>query len=94
MLVEALEVSLPVLTSDLGGMTTIIQGAHTGIHSLSGNVVDLTRKVKQAATNPTMLTVIRIQARSEYKVKYSATRDYSMLFSIHEQAIAQSKRRR
>jgi glycosyltransferase involved in cell wall biosynthesis len=92
-LVEALAVGLPVLTSDLGGMTTIVEEGHTGLHFQPGDSEDLARKVEHAVADPEQLTLMRIQARSEYKIKYTASRNYSMLIAIYEQAIQSAEKR-
>ena len=86
--VEALASGLPVIASNIGSLSSIIENGRTGLHFDPGNADDLARKVTWALDNPNEINRMRRNARSEYKSKYGADRNYSMLVDIYRRAIA------
>jgi glycosyltransferase involved in cell wall biosynthesis len=86
--VEALASGLPVIASNIGSLSSIIENGRTGLHFDPGNADDLARKVTWALDNPNEITRMRRNARSEYKSKYCADRNYSMLVDIYRRAVA------
>jgi glycosyltransferase involved in cell wall biosynthesis len=86
--VEALASGLPVIASNIGSLSSIIENGRTGLHFDPGNADDLARKVTWALDNPNEIIRMRRNARSEYKSKYCADRNYSMLVDIYRRAVA------
>jgi glycosyltransferase involved in cell wall biosynthesis len=86
--VEAFASGLPVIASNIGSLSSIIEDGRTGLHFDPGNADDLARKVTWVLDNPNEITRMRWTARSEYQTKYSADRNYSMLVDIYRRAVA------
>jgi len=91
-IVEAYSVGLPVITSNLGGMSSIIEHRRTGMHFRSGDPDDLATQVDWILTHPAELALMRKEARAEYKAKYTAGRNYKILMDIYKTAIEPSVR--
>lgn len=87
-IVEAYSVGLPVITSNLGGMSSIIEHNRTGLHFRPGDPEDLAKQVEWILSHPAQLGRMRKEARAEYKAKYTADRNYEMLMEIYERAIS------
>jgi glycosyltransferase involved in cell wall biosynthesis len=85
-IVEAYSVGLPVIASNLGGMSSIIEHKRTGLHFRPGDPEDLAAKVEWIFGHPAGLERMRQEARAEYEVKYTAERNYEMLMEIYESA--------
>jgi len=85
-IVEAFAVGLPSVTSNLGGMSTLIRHGETGLHIRAGDVDDLVAKVRWAQLHPTEIQQMRRAARREFEAKYTADRNYEMLLDIYQTA--------
>jgi len=92
-IVEAYSVGLPVITSNLGGMSSIIEHRRTGMHFRSGDPDDLATQVDWILTHPAELALMRKEARAEYKAKYTAGRNYKILMDIYKTAIERSRKK-
>ncbi|HUS89622.1 MAG TPA: glycosyltransferase family 4 protein [Desulfosporosinus sp.] len=90
-IVEAFSVGLPVIASNLGSMSSMIEHGHTGLHFRPGDSVDLAEKVVWAINHPKELARMRFEARQEYLAKYTAELNYKMLMNIYEKAIGRAK---
>lgn len=88
---EAYAVGLPVITSDLGGMSSLIDHGRTGLHFHPGNAEDLAAAVGWAAGHPAELSRMRWEARNEFETRYSAEQNYRLLRSIYEAAIGRAR---
>lgn len=86
-LIEALATGLPIVTTNLGTMSSIIDDSRTGFHFAPGDPDDLARKVLLAWDHPE-LERIRAAARAEYESRYTAERNYEILMEIYEACIA------
>jgi glycosyltransferase involved in cell wall biosynthesis len=88
---EAYAVGLPVIASNLGSMSTLIDHGRTGLHFRPGDPEDLMAQVKWASQHPTELTSMRREARAEFEAKYTAARNYRSLMEIYELAEARAR---
>ena len=86
-IVEAYSVGLPVIASNLGAMSSIIEDRRTGLHFRPGDPDDLAAKVCWIMSHPAELALMRQEARGEYEAKYTAERNYNMLMEIYCKAI-------
>jgi len=86
-IVEAYSVGLPVLSSDLGSMSSLIHHGRTGLHFRPGDPDDLAGQVEWALTHPHELGRMRREARQEFEQKYTAERNYEMLIGIYQEAM-------
>ena len=90
-IVEAYSVGLPVIASNLGSMSTLIDHRRTGLHFNPSDPEDLSKQVDWIINHPEEFTRMRGEARSEYEAKYTAERNFEMLMEIYERAIACSR---
>lgn len=84
---EAFACGTPVLCSKLGGMQEIVDDGRTGLHFEPGNATDLASKLTALLAQPGKIAQMGIAARWEYKSRYTAARNYSLLMQIYEQSI-------
>lgn len=83
---EAFAVGLPIIASDLGSMSSLIDHGRTGLlfrPNDSGNLVD---KVGWVLGHPSELDDMRRQARAKFEAEYTAKRNYQRLMEIYESA--------
>ncbi|HSL01099.1 MAG TPA: glycosyltransferase [Rubrobacteraceae bacterium] len=85
-LLEAFAAGLPVIASNLGGMSSLVVHGRTGLHFRPGDPEDLSAKVEWALAHPTRLADMRSEARAEFEAKYTAERNYVALKEIYETA--------
>jgi glycosyltransferase involved in cell wall biosynthesis len=81
---EAFAVGLPVIASNLGSMSTIIDHQRTGLHFEAGNPKSLVDAVRWFHAHPTETAQMREQVRLEYEMKYTAERNYAQMMNIYE----------
>jgi glycosyltransferase involved in cell wall biosynthesis len=81
---EAFAVGLPVIASDLGSMSTIIDHQRTGLHFEPGNAKNLVEAVRWFHAHPIETAEMRKQVRFEYEMKYTAERNYAQMMNIYE----------
>lgn len=87
-IVEAYAVGLPVIASDLGSTSSLIDHGRTGLHFRPSDPEDLAAKVEWTLTHPAELAQMRRKARSEFDSKYTAERNYQMLMDIYERVLS------
>lgn len=80
---EAFAVGLPVVASDLGSMSSIIDSGRTGLHFRAGDSADLATKMEWLLTHPEELKHMRQAARAEFEAKYTAEENYRQLREIY-----------
>jgi glycosyltransferase involved in cell wall biosynthesis len=83
-LVEAFAVGLPVIASDLGSMSAIVDHQRTGLHFEAGNATSLVEAVRWFRAHPAEVALMRAQVRLEYEMKYTAERNYAQMMNIYE----------
>ena len=86
-LIEALATGLPIITSNLGSMSSVVDDGRTGLLFSPGDPDDLARKVSWAWEHPEVLSNIRRAARVEYESRYTAEKNYELLMAIYDRAI-------
>ena len=87
-ILEAYAVGLPVIASELGGMSSIIVSGSTGRFFQPGNAEDLVQQIEWVLENPQELRKMRLKARAEFEAKYTAQQNYHKLMDIYKLAIA------
>lgn len=85
-IVEAYATGLPVVASDLGSMSSLIDHGRTGLHFQPGNSEDLAAKLNWAYAHPNELGRMRQEARKEFEAEYTAQRNYRSLMHIYRTA--------
>ena len=86
-LAEAYAVGLPVIASDLGSMSSLVDHGRTGLRFRPGDPEDLAAKVEWASTHLTNLETMSREARAEFEDKYTAKRNYEQLMNIYGRVI-------
>jgi glycosyltransferase involved in cell wall biosynthesis len=81
---EAFAVGLPVIASNLGSMSTIIDHQRTGLHFEPGNTTSLVEAVRWFCAQPNETAKMREQVRLEYEMKYTAERNYAQMMNIYK----------
>lgn len=86
-IVEAFAVGCPVISSNIGPLSSIVDHGRTGLHFTPGNAWDLACKLRRFLSFPNGTASMRRQARLEFERRYSAETNYSSLLSIYTQAL-------
>jgi glycosyltransferase involved in cell wall biosynthesis len=82
-IVEAFATGLPVIASDLGALTELIEPGRTGLLFRPGDADDLARQVRWAMEHPDRLQAMRSRARQRYESSYTADINYLALMTIY-----------
>lgn len=88
---EAYAVGLPVIASNLGSMSSLIDSGRTGLHFHPNDPRDLASRVEWAFGHRQELRRMRGQARAEFESKYTAERNYQMLMEIYQSAVERAE---
>lgn len=84
---EAYASGLPVLSSRLGTMKSVVKHGITGLHFTPGDTDSLVSCVRWVVEHPRELSEFRQNARSEYLANYSADDNYRTLIGIYQEAM-------
>jgi glycosyltransferase involved in cell wall biosynthesis len=84
---EAFAVGLPVIASNLGGMSSIVDHQRTGLHFAPGNAAALVEAVRWWCAHPTETVFMRGEARLEYETKYTAEENYAQMMNIYDSVL-------
>jgi len=90
---EAFAVGLPVIASNLGSMSTIVDHQRTGLHVEAGRASKLVEAVRWWGANPADAARMRVEARLEYETKYTADVNYAQLMNIYDSVLDPSTRK-
>ena len=90
-IVEAYAVGLPVIASNIGSMSSLIEDGRTGLHFRPGDPDDLAGQVEWALTHPGEMSRMGREARQEFEQKYTAERNHEMLMGIYQRAIGRGE---
>ncbi|MCC6534653.1 MAG: glycosyltransferase family 4 protein [Burkholderiales bacterium] len=91
-LAEAYACGLPVIASRLGSMVELVQDGITGLLFEPGSSEDLAAKIRWATANPREISEMGRRAKLEYEEKFKPERNYALLMSIYEAAMALAKK--
>jgi glycosyltransferase involved in cell wall biosynthesis len=84
---EAFACGVPIIASDLGSMSSLVDHGRTGLLFRPGDSQDLADKVRWALAHPDELANMHREARTEFEAKYTAAKNYERLMSIYESVI-------
>jgi glycosyltransferase involved in cell wall biosynthesis len=85
--VECFAQGIPVIASNIGVMTEIVEDGKTGLLFNPGDSVDLASKVKWLWNHPEESKHMGRNARNEYERKYTPERNYEMLIDVYQHAL-------
>lgn len=86
--VEAFSRGVPVIASNIGSLSEIIEPGVNGAHFRPGDPDDLVATVRQLKSNPTNLVALGKGARASYAEKYTPEMNLVQLENIYKDAIA------
>jgi len=81
--IESFAMGTPVISANLGSMSSLVKPYLTGLHFQSGNREDLVTKVQWVLANSEKLPEMRQAARSEFESHYTAQENYRQLIAIY-----------
>jgi glycosyltransferase involved in cell wall biosynthesis len=87
---EAYAAGLPIIASNVGSMSLLIDHARTGLHVRPNDPADLAAKLLWLWTHPRDQARMSRNARIEFERKYTAERNYEALMEIYALATQQS----
>ena len=91
-LAEAFAVGLPVIASNLGSMSSIVEHQRTGLHFEPGHASGLVEAVRWWGAHRYETSLMRAWARLEYEAKYTAEENYAQMMHIYESVLKRSVR--
>lgn len=91
-IVEALALGLPVVASNLGSLSSLVDSGRTGLHFRPGDADDLAAKVEWAIAHPQELGQMGREARAEFEAHYTAEANYRQLMEIYQLALGSQTR--
>lgn len=86
-LIESMAAGRAVVASDLGPRRGIVKDGQTGLLYRSGDVQDLTSKVRRLISDPNLCAAMGAAAREVYLAEYTPATNYQMLIRIYEEAV-------
>lgn len=86
-IVEAFSKGTPVVASNLGAMTELIDDGRTGLLFEPGNVDSLRRAVSRVASDSDAVQRMRIAARGEFERKFTAEQNYKILIGLYHRVL-------
>ncbi len=81
--IEAFAKGTPVVASNIGAITELIDHKRTGMHFRPSDPTDLATQVEWLLAHPEELSQMRQEARSEFEAKYTAEGNYKRLMEIY-----------
>lgn len=86
---EAFAAGVPVITSAMEPMSTVVQDGMNGLHYTPKDPTDLCRAVAKIADNPELVAAMRVEARSRYEAMYLPETNLRALVDIYREAIVE-----
>ena len=87
-IIEAFACGVPVIASNLGAMSELVEDGRTGLLFRPGDSTDLAEKIAWAWNHPEIMEKLGRNARLTYEQKYTAEKNYSELMKIYAKAAA------
>ena len=89
-IIEAFSVGTPIIGSNLGAMSEVIDPEITGLHFAPGNSAGLLDALNWMANSPERAKSMRKNVREVFEQRYTASRNYELLMDIYRSVIQQS----
>ena len=86
-IIEAFSVGTPVIASDCGAMSELIQHDENGLLFGRGDACELAQQIHRILNDDGFRTFIRQNARDSFLQKYSADANYDRLIKIYHRAM-------
>ncbi len=82
-IIEAYAVGIPVIASNLGVMSSLVEPQRTGLHFKPGDSEDLARQVRWALSHQDQMLAMGRNARQVYEAQYTPQRNYDLLMQAY-----------
>jgi len=92
--IEALSVGTPIIASDVGAVTEIVEDGVTGLQFRAGDAIDLAGKIQQFSSAPHRKAEMRQAARRSFLKSYTASDNLKLLLGIYDRAMESAARAR
>ncbi len=86
-IIEAFSVGTPIIASDLGAMSEVIESEKTGILFDPGNSGKLVEALQWMVESPQRMKSMRGKVRDVFEQRYTADRNYKLLLDIYREAV-------
>lgn len=86
--IEAFARGTPVVASNIGAITELIDHKRTGMHFRPSDPTDLATQIEWLLDHPEELSQMRQEARAEFEAKYTAEDNYRRLMEIYHSVIS------
>ena len=86
-IVEAFASGTPVVASDLGAMSAMIETGESGLKFAADDSADLAKQISRIQKDPALRKRLRTGARKRYETSYTAERHYDGLLGTYRKAI-------
>ena len=87
-LVEAFACGLPVITSRLGAMASLVEHGRTGLLAEPGDADDLAQQMAWAVRHPERMLEMGRNARQHYETNWTGDVNHRQLIAIYDEAAA------
>ena len=84
---EAYAAGLPIVTSALGFMSSLVKEQETGVHFQAGCAQDLARAVKEYWHDEDAIARMQARARQEFEENYTAEHNYCKLMQVYDHVL-------
>ncbi|MDX2230101.1 MAG: glycosyltransferase [Leptolyngbyaceae cyanobacterium bins.349] len=81
--IEAFARGTPVVASNIGAITELVEHQRTGMHFRPSDATDLATQIEWLLAHPEKLSQMRLEARAEFEAKYTAADNYKRLMEIY-----------
>ncbi len=89
-IIEAFSVGTPIVASDLGAMSEVIEPEKTGVLFEPGNSQKLRDALRWMAVDPARAKSMRREVRTVFEQRYTADHNYRLLMEIYNQVLNQT----
>jgi glycosyltransferase involved in cell wall biosynthesis len=86
-MIEALSVGTPIISSDIGAATEVVEDQVSGLRFRGGDPVDLSSKVKEFLADRDRMRAMRSAARQTFLARYTAAANAKRILGIYERAL-------
>lgn len=90
-LLEAYSTGLPVVASDLGALSSLVDSGRTGRLFRAGDPEHLATVVEELFSRPRDLQAMRAGARAEFEARYTAEAGYRQLRAVYDRALQEAR---
>lgn len=88
-IIEAMRAGLPIIASDVGGVSEVIINTQTGY--LVKSIEDISYRLQQLIINPALRTTLGVQAQKYYKKNLSLKNQLDKTFMVYNEMINGNK---